>query len=156
MYGSVAELLADYAEESTSTLRVIGAFDSELLATSIPPDGRTIGALVSHLATSARQIIGFTGVTVAMESPVDGNDDVSRQVEFYRHVSETIAHAIRSSWDEQFLLREVSVYGMTWTVAKTFQVLIRHEIHHRGQLVLLLRLNGRKVPGVYGPSADKF
>jgi uncharacterized damage-inducible protein DinB len=29
-----------------------------------------------------------------------------------------------------------------------------HSAHHRGQLTVYLRLNGAKVPSVYGPSAD--
>lgn len=31
-----------------------------------------------------------------------------------------------------------------------------HEIHHRGQLSLVIRLLDGKVPGVYGPSADEW
>ena len=29
-----------------------------------------------------------------------------------------------------------------------------HLAHHRGQLTVYLRLNDRKVPAIYGPSAD--
>jgi uncharacterized damage-inducible protein DinB len=36
------------------------------------------------------------------------------------------------------------------TIASTFT----HLGHHRGQLTVYLRLNGAKVPSVYGPSAD--
>jgi uncharacterized damage-inducible protein DinB len=31
---------------------------------------------------------------------------------------------------------------------------LMHLSHHRGQLTVYLRLNGAKVPSVYGPSAD--
>ena len=31
-----------------------------------------------------------------------------------------------------------------------------HLVHHRGQLVVYLRLLGQKVPGMYGPSADEI
>ena len=30
-----------------------------------------------------------------------------------------------------------------------------HMVHHRGQLTVYLRLNGEKVPAIYGPSADE-
>jgi len=36
-------------------------------------------------------------------------------------------------------------------IADTFT----HMAHHRGQLTVYLRLNGAKVPSVYGPSADE-
>ena len=32
--------------------------------------------------------------------------------------------------------------------------LFNHAAHHRGQLTVYLRLNGAKIPSVYGPSAD--
>jgi len=31
---------------------------------------------------------------------------------------------------------------------------INHLAHHRGQLTVYLRLTGRVVPAIYGPSAD--
>lgn len=32
---------------------------------------------------------------------------------------------------------------------------LNHLYHHRAQLTIYLRLNGRPVPGLYGPSADE-
>jgi uncharacterized damage-inducible protein DinB len=32
---------------------------------------------------------------------------------------------------------------------------LNHNVHHRGQLSVYLRLNDIPVPGVYGPSADE-
>ena len=33
--------------------------------------------------------------------------------------------------------------------------ILNHMAHHRGQLTVYLRLNGEKVPAIYGPSADE-
>jgi uncharacterized damage-inducible protein DinB len=38
----------------------------------------------------------------------------------------------------------------------TLQILIRHEIHHRAQMTVLMRQAGLKVPGIYGPSRDEW
>ena len=35
------------------------------------------------------------------------------------------------------------------------EAVINHMAHHRGQLTVYLRLNGEKVPAIYGPSADE-
>lgn len=32
---------------------------------------------------------------------------------------------------------------------------LSHQIHHRGQLTVYLRMNGAKVPSIYGPSGDE-
>jgi uncharacterized damage-inducible protein DinB len=41
------------------------------------------------------------------------------------------------------------------TIAAAFQGLVRHLIHHRGQLIVLMREAGLIVPGVYGPSREE-
>jgi uncharacterized damage-inducible protein DinB len=33
-------------------------------------------------------------------------------------------------------------------------LVVKHSVHHRGQLSSYLRAMGGKVPGIYGPSAD--
>jgi uncharacterized damage-inducible protein DinB len=35
-------------------------------------------------------------------------------------------------------------------------VLLRHEIHHRAQMTVLMRQAGLRVPGVYGPSREEW
>ncbi len=37
-----------------------------------------------------------------------------------------------------------------------FEKLITHQAHHRGQMTVLMRLVGLKVPGVYRPSKDEW
>jgi len=59
-------------------------------------------------------------------------------------------------------------FTKTWTVRRGEQVMYQlskkvavrgwgfsHQIHHRGQLSVYLRLLGAPVPGMYGPSADE-
>jgi uncharacterized damage-inducible protein DinB len=38
----------------------------------------------------------------------------------------------------------------------TLGVIVSHQIHHRAQLTIVMRLNGLKVPGVYGPSKEEW
>jgi len=40
--------------------------------------------------------------------------------------------------------------------AVTLDLLIKHIIHHRGQMTVLMRQAGLNVPGVYGPSRDEW
>jgi uncharacterized damage-inducible protein DinB len=36
------------------------------------------------------------------------------------------------------------------------RVLIQHEVHHRGQMTVLMRQAGLEVPGVYGPAREEW
>ena len=51
---------------------------------------------------------------------------------------------------------EIEMYGEKWTRSKVLSSLIRHEIHHRAQMTVLMRQAGLKVPGVYGPSKEEW
>lgn len=43
-----------------------------------------------------------------------------------------------------------------WKRGTTLGIIISHQIHHRAQLTIVMRLNGLKVPGVYGPSKEEW
>jgi uncharacterized damage-inducible protein DinB len=48
------------------------------------------------------------------------------------------------------------MYGEKWTRGVTARVLLNHQTHHRGQMTILMRQAGLKVPGVYGPSKEEW
>ena len=45
--------------------------------------------------------------------------------------------------------------GAALTTWKWLRAMEEHEIHHRGQLSVYLRLNDVPVPSIYGPTADE-
>ena len=48
------------------------------------------------------------------------------------------------------------MYGEKWTRAFTLGALIGHQCHHRGQVTVLMRQAGLKVPGIYGPAQEEW
>jgi uncharacterized damage-inducible protein DinB len=52
------------------------------------------------------------------------------------------------------LIEPVDFFGTILTAVVILSVMVRHSIHHRGQLSTYLRPMGGKVPAIYGPSAD--
>ena len=67
-----------------------------------------------------------------------------------------VAKAISSNWSDETLLQTDEMYGQTWTRSMTLTALICHLIHHRGQMTVLLRVGGAKVPGLYGPFKEDW
>jgi uncharacterized damage-inducible protein DinB len=74
----------------------------------------------------------------------------------YRAAAEEVLTLVSTSWTDADLRVEDDLYGMRWPRASTLAVLIRHEVHHRGQMTVLMRQAGLAVPGVYGPSRDEW
>ena len=55
---------------------------------------------------------------------------------------------------EPFFLKREGQVLFTASKKDTLAPLINHQVHHRGQLTVYMRLNGIPVPSIYGPSAD--
>ena len=70
--------------------------------------------------------------------------------------SQEILQQVTTTWTDESLQQEDDMYGMKWKKGLTLSILITHEVHHRGQMTVLMRQAGLKVPGVYGPSYDEW
>lgn len=55
---------------------------------------------------------------------------------------------------EPFSLKREGQVLFTASKKDTLAPLINHQVHHRGQLTVYMRLNNIPVPSIYGPSAD--
>jgi uncharacterized damage-inducible protein DinB len=67
-----------------------------------------------------------------------------------------LADQIGAKWKDATLMQEKNFYGMMWKLGMMLDILIRHEVHHRGQMTVLMRQAGLKVPGVYGPAKEEW
>jgi uncharacterized damage-inducible protein DinB len=64
--------------------------------------------------------------------------------------------AVKKQWTDASLKEMKNVFGMEMQKAVTLSLLIKHIIHHRGQMTVLMRQAGLNVPGVYGPSRNEW
>ena len=63
---------------------------------------------------------------------------------------------IELKWTDATLDEELDLYGETWKIGYLLRSLLYHQIHHRGQLTILMRQAKLLVPGVYGPSREEW
>jgi uncharacterized damage-inducible protein DinB len=63
---------------------------------------------------------------------------------------------VRERWTDAMLADELEMYGAKWKRTTVLASLVRHQIHHRGQLTVLMRQAGLAVPGVYGPAREEW
>lgn len=155
MFTSVADFLEVWRRESACTARVLGAVSDEDLGFGGEGRGRKLGAVAWHLATSVREISRHTGLEVSGPTKDDPMPHTGAEIRAgYERAAASLANAVEGSWFDGTLEVEDDVYGESWPRGRTLFVLLCHEVHHRGQLTLLLRQAGLEVPEVYGPSAD--
>jgi len=143
--------------ENAATLKVLRAVPEDRLGFRPHAKGWAMGPLAWHIATSERWFC-----TDAMGLAVPGDDPVPKErppataaaMAAAREASHAaLAGAVKAQSDAWFQ-EEAGFKGMRMSREQVVHLMVRHEIHHRGQLSMLLRIAGAKVPAVYGPSAD--
>ncbi len=70
------------------------------------------------------------------------------------YVSTQIKQAVENDWTDQDLNDRVDFFGHQQTKAGVLRFLISHQIHHRGQMTVLMRQADLRVPGIYGPTRE--
>jgi uncharacterized damage-inducible protein DinB len=157
LYRTIDEFLTDWKMESDSTYKVLQALTDESLGQAVSPQDRTLGEIAWHIVTTLHEMMSRTGLVFdapKVDEPVPSSAQTI--AERYRQASEAMVEAIRQQWTDETLKETNDMYGMQWTNAFTLSILIRHEIHHRGQMTVLMRQAGLRLPGVYGPSRDEM
>jgi uncharacterized damage-inducible protein DinB len=62
-----------------------------------------------------------------------------------------VLEAVKSQWTDATLDASDAMYGQMWKRGYTLTALIFHQIHHRGQMTVLMRQAGLPVPGFTVP-----
>jgi uncharacterized damage-inducible protein DinB len=74
----------------------------------------------------------------------------------YEKAEASLARDVKQKWNDGMLAEEIDMYGEKWTRSATLNSLVKHQIHHRAQLTVLMRQAGLIVPGIYGPSREEW
>jgi len=157
MYNSIDEFIRDWNAESDATLKIFSAVSDESLNKQIPGYKRTIGRLAWHITGALGEMMRTAGSAIdAVEDSYEVPDSAAEIIEEYKKASINMTEKIKRDWTNAGLKDQVNMYGEMWTKENVLKVLIVHQIHHRAQMTVLMRLAGLKVPGIYGPSYEEW
>lgn len=157
MDGQHEAALATWEYENATTLRVLRAIPDGTLDLRAAAKGWRLGDLAWHICTSERWFCtGPLGLEVPGEDPVpkDAPPATAAAMAAAREGSHAALAAALQGKDGAWLDEVVEFYGMALPRVEVLRLMVRHEVHHRGQLSVYLRLAGGKVPSIYGPTAD--
>jgi uncharacterized damage-inducible protein DinB len=157
MFRRIEDFAEDWQDERIGTIKVLRELTDESLGQAIVPGGRTLGFLGWHIAQSIPEMLGHAGLQPegpAQDEPVPAS--AATIVEAYERASASVLEQLPAAWSNDMLEDVLTMYGQTWRRGFVLDVLIRHEAHHRGQMTVLMRQAGLKVPGPYGPSREEW
>lgn len=156
-------LLPEFDHEMASTRKVLARVPADRADWKPHPKSYSLGHLAVHLAT----VTSWTAPTLTQAAfdlkgappPAPMSSVEELLARFDRHVAEARA-AIAAAPDD--------AYGEAWSLTMGEQVyftmpkgvvlrqfVLNHNVHHRAQLGVYLRLLDIPVPNTYGPTADE-
>lgn len=158
MYRTIRDVLNDWQYEHEATLKVFRGLIDESLGQRVSPQGRTLGTLAWHIVLSLGEMINRTGLHLdgpAEDAPAPSSAPAI--AEAYARSGEALTRQIVDRWIDADLDEKVEMYrGERWEKRAVVQALIRHQVHHRAQMTVLMRQAGLRVPGCYGPSREEW
>jgi uncharacterized damage-inducible protein DinB len=155
-------LLAELEQESVATRRVLERVPQAHLSWKPHPKSWSLGQLALHVATLPGNVAQLASVD-SSEPPVFVQQEATTAAELLPALAASVAEARHrlGNFDD-------AAMGATWRlmngghellamprVAFARAIMLNHWYHHRGQLLVYLRLLDVPVPSIYGPSADE-
>ena len=156
-------LLAELEQEAETTRRVLERIPQEHLTWKPHPKSMSLGQLALHVATVPGNVAELAAVDTTPEPPRFVQPEATTTAELVPSLTESVAKARRAlggfddermsaMWRLQSGGRDLLAMPR---VAFVRAIMLNHWYHHRGQLLVYLRLLNQSVPSVYGPTADE-
>ncbi|MCP4546469.1 MAG: hypothetical protein GY835_08405 [bacterium] len=157
MFRKLEDFDKAYAGLCTGTAKIMALLTDDNLEQSVAEEFRTLSHVAWHIITTVPEMMNRVGLGLScinFESmpPPAGAD----YLKAYQAVATELQAAIKANWTDETLLLEDDLYGQKWARGLTLRILIEHEVHHRGQMTVLLRQAGLQVPGLMGPSKEEW
>lgn len=157
MYTTIDEFINEWNQEMGSTQRVFDALTDQSLNQQVSSEDRTLGRIAWHIVTSTPGMLHEFGINTEMVGNENTVPESANEIgDTFRKVTQDTANAVKQQWADASLTEMQNVFGMNMPKAVTLSLLIKHIIHHRGQITVLMRQAGLKVPGVYGPAREEW
>lgn len=154
MYQTGNDFLQHYGYESATTQNVLNALTDESLATSKGEGQHNLGQIAWHIATAfgymTQAAWEMPEYTYEAPAGLTAKQIQEKFTQFTARVNEITAG--KSSDDMAQQHRFFDTYD--WSLGQALGVMISHEIHHRGQITVLMRQAGLTVPNIYGPNYE--
>ena len=156
-------LLSELEQEAATTRRVLERIPQAHLSWKPHPKSMSLGQLALHVATVPGNVAELAARDTIPEPPTFVQPEAATASELVPTLTASVAKAKQAlgEFDDARM-------GAMWRlqkggkdilamprVAVVRAIMLNHWYHHRGQLLVYLRLLNQSVPSVYGPTADE-
>lgn len=157
MIHTISEFEQYWKRECEATRKLLEQLTDKSLAQAVTPQDRTLGRMAWHIVTTIPEMMEKTGLTISGAKSGDPAPTTAAAIVMgYNLAAQSLIDQIKANWSDATLELEDEMYGEGWKRRTTLASLILHQAHHRGQMTVLMRQAGLKVPGVYGPAREEW
>ena len=143
--------------EMEATQKIFKHLTTSSLQKVLDEKVRTLGRLAWHIVISIPEMAGRTGLHLAGPAEDAPIPATAKEIfDAYNSVAISLLDQVKSQWSDATLSVEDDMYGEKWPRGMTLQILVHHQIHHRGQMTVLMRQCGLSLPGIYGPTREEW
>jgi uncharacterized damage-inducible protein DinB len=146
-----------WSSELEGTQKLFKHLNDRSLSQAVNPEGRTLARLAWHITTSIPEMISRTGLKIrgpGQDDPIPATAKLIAQA--YSEAAISLLEQVKAGWTDATLQEKDEMYGEKWARGFTLSALILHQVHHRGQMTVLMRQAGLEIPGLYGPSRQEW
>jgi uncharacterized damage-inducible protein DinB len=155
-------MLAELDQEAQTTKRVLERIPQAHLSWKPHPKSMSLGQLALHVATVPGNVAEMAAMDT-VQPPAFVQPEATSAAELVPALNDSVTRARRAlgGFDDAKM-------GAPWRLQRDGQdvltmpraalvraIMLNHWYHHRGQLLVYLRLLNLPVPSVYGPTADE-
>lgn len=156
-------LLAELEQEAATTRRVLERVPAADLSWRPHPKSWSLGQLALHVATVPGRVATIAAMDVVTSPPTFTQSEAATTEELIPALADSVAKArqllgglddarMTAIWRMQHNGKDLMALPR---IAFVRAIMLNHWYHHRGQLLVYLRLLNQSVPSVYGPTADE-
>ncbi|MEQ1603505.1 MAG: DinB family protein [Pyrinomonadaceae bacterium] len=157
MFRTIDDFQKAWDYEAEMTGKTLLNLTDESLGQKVNEEGRTLGYLAWHLALTLHEMLGLVGLNIDAPAPDSECPTSAAEIaRIYGIGGKSVGDEVSKNWTAETLLIEDEMYGETWSRGMTLFYLIAHQTHHRGQMTVLMRQAGLRVPGIYGPAREEW
>jgi uncharacterized damage-inducible protein DinB len=157
MYRKLDDFLGAWKSHSDATRKIFAALTDESIARTVAEGHRSLAGMAWHIVTTIPEMMKQTGLSLsAIDSESAPPATAAEICAGYDTTALELTAALGAGWDDAALEVVDELYGEKWARGLTLAILLNHEIHHRGQMTVLMRQAGLEVPGIYGPAAEEW
>jgi len=158
----IDSVVMELDQEAKTTRRLLERVPEDKLSWMPHPKSMSLGRLALHIAGSQGFLAGIAALDTFELGAIPEVEAKSR-----KEILDTFDQSVANAKQSLGKLTDAQLIS-TWTMTKGGKVLMsmprigfiraivmNHQIHHRGQLSVYLRMLDVPLPSIYGPSADE-